>query len=115
MVPSTTAAAAGAAGSTRAQFVEAALGDDAAALDDADAIGEPLGDLEDVGGEDHRAAGGDARDQQVLHLPGDGGIEPGQRLVEDDELGVVHQRAGKRHLLPHALGEAFAALMRVRA
>ena len=55
-----------------------------------------------------------ASEQHVLHLPGRAGVEPGQRLVEDDEARVVHERAGERDLLPHAAREALAALMRVR-
>ncbi len=98
-----------------AQLVERALGDQPAAGDDADAVGHALGDFEDVRGHDDGAAGGDALAQHVLDLARGAGVEAGQRLVEDDELGVVHQRAGERHLLPHALGEAFAALVRVRA
>ena len=52
--------------------------------------------------------------QHGLDLARGAGIEPGERLVEDDEPRLVHQRAGERHLLAHALGEAFAALMRMR-
>ena len=96
------------------QFVERAFGDQAPAGDDADAVGHALGDFENMRGHDDGAAGGDALAQHVLDLARRAGIEPGQRLVEDDELGIVHQRAGERHLLPHALGKSLAALMRVR-
>ena len=97
-----------------AQFVERAFGDQPAAGDDADAVGHALGDFEDMRGHDDGAAGGDALAQHVLDRAGGAGVEAGQRLVEDDQLGIVHQRAGERHLLPHAAGKAFAALMRVR-
>ena len=53
-------------------------------------------------------------EQDVLHLPGRARVEPGQRLVEDDEAGVVHERARQRDLLLHAAREAFAALVRMR-
>ncbi len=56
----------------------------------------------------------DALAQHVLDLARGAGVEAGQRLVEDDQARVVHQRAGERHLLAHALGEALAALVRVR-
>ena len=56
----------------------------------------------------------DALAQHVLDLARGAGVEAGQRLVEDDQPRVVDQRAGERHLLPHALGEALAALVRVR-
>ena len=41
-------------------------------------------------------------------------IEPGQRFVEDDQAGIVDQRAGQRHLLAHALGKSLAALVEMR-
>ena len=47
--------------------------------------------------------------QKVLHLAGDGGVEPGQRLVEDQELRIVDQGARERRLLLHAARKAFAA------
>ena len=82
--------------------------------DDADAVGHALGDFENMRGHDDGAAGGDALAQDVLDQAGGAGIEPGERLIEDDELGIVHQRAGERHFLPHASGKSLAALMRVR-
>ena len=73
-------------------------------------VGDALGDFEDVRGQHDRRAGGDAGGQDVLDLPRRGGVEAGQRLVEHQQLGVVDQRPGERRLLPHALGEALAAL-----
>ena len=49
--------------------------------------------------------------QHVLDLARGAGVEPGQRLVENDHARVVHQRAGERHLLAHALGKPLAALI----
>ena len=98
----------------RPQFCQRALGDQPAGGDDADALGHALGDFEDVGGHDDRAARRDALEQHVLHLPRGAGIEAGQRLVQDDQLRIVHERAGERHLLAHALGKAFAAFVGVR-
>ena len=89
-------------------------GDQPAAGDHADAVGHALGDFEDMRGHDDGAAGRDALAQHVLDLPRRAGVEAGQRLVEDDQPRLVHQRAGERHLLPHALGEALAALVGVR-
>jgi hypothetical protein len=51
--------------------------------------------------------------QHGLDLPCGAGVEPGEGLVENDDLGLVHERAGEGHLLAHALGEALAALMGV--
>ena len=53
--------------------------------------------------------------QHGFDLPRGGGVEAGERLVEDDHARVVHQRAGERHLLAHPLGEALAALVGVAA
>ncbi len=97
-----------------AQRVERALGDQPAALDHADALGHALGHFQDMRGHDDGDAGPHALDQHVLRLPRGGGIEAGQRLVQDQQARLVHQRARQRHLLAHALGEALAALMRVR-
>ena len=98
----------------RTQLVERAFGDQPSARDDADAVGHALGDFEDVRGHDDGVAGRDPLAQHALDLPRRAGVEAGQRLVEDDDARPVHQRARKRHLLPHALGEALAALVRVR-
>src|SRR6266852_6703943 len=98
-----------------AQLLERALGDETAAGDDADAVGHALGDFEDMRGHDDGAAGAHALAQHGLDLARRAGVEPGQRLVEDDQPGLVHQRAGERHLLPHALGERLTAFMAVRA
>ena len=82
--------------------------------DDADAIGHALGDFENVRGHDDGAAGARALAQHRLDLARGAGVETGQRLVQNDHARVVNQRAGERHLLPHALGEALAALARMR-
>src|SRR5204863_8538861 len=68
----------------RAQLVEGAFGDQTPTRDDADAISHSLGAVEDVGGQDDRAACGNAFAQNALDLPRGPGIEAGQRLVEDD-------------------------------
>ena len=95
-----------------AQFGERALGDQPAVRDDADALGHPFGDFEDMRRHDRRCAPrAHAFQQHVLDLARGRGVEPGQRFIEDDQLRVVDQRAGQRHLLPHALGKALAALV----
>ena len=97
-----------------AQFGERAFGDEPAVIDDADAFGHAFGHFENVGGHDDGDALLDLFEQHLLDLPGGAGIEAGQRFVENDELGIVHERAGEGDLLQHALGEAAAALVRVR-
>ena len=97
------------------QLVERALGDQPAAGDDADAVGHALGDFQDMRGHDHGAAVRDALAQHRFDLTRGRGIEAGERLVEDDHARVVHQRAGERHLLAHALGESLATFVDVAA
>ena len=54
---------------------------------DGDAVGEELG-------------------QQLPELTARHRVDAGRRLVEQNQLGLVHQRAGERQLLLHAAGEA---------
>src|ERR1700722_3621974 len=75
-----------------AQLVERALRDQPPLRDHADAVGHALGDLEDMRGHDDGAARGDALAQHGLDLARRAGVEAGERLVEDDHLGVVPQR-----------------------
>jgi hypothetical protein len=97
-----------------AQLGERALGDQPAGGDDADPVGHPLGDLQNMRRHDHRAAGANAIAEQSLDVTRRQRIEAGQRLVEDNEPGIVHQRARQRHLLAHALGKSFAAFVQMR-
>jgi hypothetical protein len=91
------------------QGVQRALGQQAAAGDDADAVGHALGHFENVGGQDHRAAGVDALLQHVLDQARGGGVQARQRLVQDQQAGIVDQGPGQGHLLLHAAREALAA------
>ena len=97
-----------------AQFGQRAFGDQLAVIDDADALGHAFGHFEDVGGHDDGDTLAHLVEQHLLDLPGRAGVEAGQRLVEDDQFRIVDEGAGERDLLQHALGEAAAALMRVR-
>ena len=83
------------------QFLERAFGDDAAALNDADAVDQPFCDLHDVGRENDGAAGAGPLQQQVLHFAGDRRIEPGQRLIQDQQPRFMQQCAGQCGLLLH--------------
>ena len=82
--------------------------------DDADAVGHAFGDFENMRGHDHGAAGAHALAEQSLDVARRHGVEAGERLVEDDQPGIVHQRAGERDLLAHALGKSLAALVQMR-
>ena len=74
-----------------AELVRAPLGDDPAGGDDRDAVGEPLRLVHVVRGqEDALAQSLEVRD----HVPGlaaGRGVEPGRRLVEEEQLGVADQ------------------------
>ena len=52
--------------------------------------------------------------QQSLDVTRRQRVEAGERLVQDDQPGIVHQRAGQRHLLAHALGKSLAAFVQMR-
>ena len=74
------------------------------AVDDHDVVGEPLGLVEQVGGEHH----GDAVGAQLLdELPrGDArlGVHPGAGLVEEDQVGSSDEGAGQGEALLLAAG-----------
>ena len=92
-----------------AQLVQRAIGDQPSLGDDPDAIGHALGDLQDMGRHDHGAPGPHTLPQHFLDDARRTGVEAGERLVQDDESRVMHQRARQRHFLPHAPGQALAA------
>ena len=74
----------------RAQVVERAADHDGAAIDDGDAIGNLLDVGELMRREKHgHPLAADVRHERLQDLFGDGGIEPGRRLVEDQELGAA--------------------------
>ena len=97
-----------------AQFGERAFGDQPARGDDADPVGHPFGDFENMRRHDHGAAGADARLQQSLDVTRRQRVEAGEGFIEDDQAGVVDQRAGQRHLLAHAFRKSFAAFVQMR-
>ena len=79
----------------RLQLLRRPLGDDPAVVDDRQAVAQLVGLLEVLRGqEDGRALGVDA-----AHLVPDrqprGRVEPGRRLVEEQHLGRVDERAGE--------------------
>ena len=65
------------------------MGGDAAVVQDHDLVGEPVGLLEVLGGEDDRGAGGGQVADHVPHGLAGGRVEPGGRLVEEQ-----HARGG---------------------
>src|SRR5580698_5982151 len=93
-----------------AQLIERSLGDQPAVLDDADAVGEALGDLQYVRGQYDRRPLPDAGREQIFDLAGDRGVEAGQRLVKHQQPWLVNERARQRDFLFHAARKALAAL-----
>ena len=74
--------------------------------DEADAIGHVLHLGQDVRGEEDRAASpGDLRDELVERLLHER-VEPARRLVEHEQVGIVHERLDEADLLPVARARA---------
>src|SRR5579863_3622036 len=88
-----------------------ALGEDLAALDDRHSVGELLGLVEIVRREEHGLAEFLQRADRVPGGAPRGGVEPGRRLVEEDQLGVADQRQGQVEAAPLAAGQAARALV----
>ena len=97
-----------------AQVGERALVDDAAGVDDRDAIAQflHLGQL--VAGEQHRDPfAGEAADQQA-HVAHAGRVQAGRGLVEDQQPRAAQQRRGDAQALAHAVRVAADAVRRAR-
>ena len=86
---------------TVAHFAERAAGHHSAVDNHAHAVAQALDKAENVGAQDYRLAFG----AQFLKEIGDGArrehVESVGGLVEDDDVGVVHERDDNRHLLLH--------------
>src|SRR5690606_36925655 len=98
------------------EFVDRPGGDDLPRADDDDRVAEPLDEVELVAGEDDRGPGGGPVPQGGAHDVDGDRVETGERLVEDEHLGVVHERDGQLDALlvaqrevldvvPYPLGE----------
>ena len=87
-----------------AQFLERAVADDAAPVDDHDPVRGGLDLLEDVGGEDHGPAAGEPPDQ-LADLDDLVRVQAGSGFVEDDDLRVVYEGLGQGGALAVSLGK----------
>src|SRR5699024_9879769 len=65
-----------------------------AAVEEADLVGDPAGEAHLVGGHQHRHPLLAQTDQQVEHLPHQLRVQRGGHLVQQQQLGCVHQRPG---------------------
>src|SRR5215471_15519849 len=80
------------------QLDECARGDEAALVDDRDAVAEVLGDLEHVGREQYRPTAVAQTDQQILDRAGAARVERVGRFVEQQHGWLVQQNAGQPEL-----------------
>ncbi len=88
----------------RLQLVGRAAGDRGAVVDHHDVVGQPVGLLEVLRGQQQ---GRSARHQVADHVPhllAGADVEAGGRLVEDQHRGRGHQRTGQVEPAPHAAG-----------
>ena len=87
----------------RAQLVHRAAGDQAASVDDRHRFADVLDELELMRGEQHRHAARRLLAQHACQQIADDRIEPGERLVEHEQVRPVHERGGELHALLIAL------------
>ena len=95
----------------RLDLVERAVEDLAAPEDHEDPVAQPLGDRHVVRREDDGRPGLPQVEHRVLEDLGIDRVEPGERLVEDQELGAVEHRRDELDLLGHPLGEGLDLLV----
>ena len=81
------------------QVLDGALGDHAAAREHHELVAEPLDQVELVGGEQDGHATGGVLAQQVDHRGHGHRVEPGERLVEHEQLGTTDHGGGDLHAL----------------
>src|SRR5690606_40402812 len=82
------------------QAAGVAAGDDLAPVDDDDVVGQAVGLLEVLRGEQQRRAPADQRVQHLPQLVAGPGVEAGRRLVEEQHLRAGDQR--RRQVEPAA-------------
>ncbi len=96
-----------------AQFFERAEGDEFAVMDDADAVGQFFGDVEQVRAHEHSCAALAALLDLALHGAGVDGVQANHRLIDDEDLRIMQQRASDGEALARAVAEILNALPRV--
>ena len=80
-------------------------GDFSALLNDQHEIAELLDEMQKMRAEDDRCAVVRSTGDRLFHAPDAEGIEAGQRLVEDQNVGRVYESAGDHQFLFHPAGE----------
>ena len=87
------------------QLVGGALRDLAAAVDDGDPVGQLVGLVEVLGGQQDRRPLRDQLADGLPHLTAGAGVETGGRLVQEDQWRTRDQRCGEVEPPAHAAGE----------
>ncbi len=77
------------------QLVPSSLGDHVAPVDDGDAVGELVGFIEVLGGQQHGRSGVDEVPDQTPKVDAALRVNPGGGLVEEEDLGPADQRGGQ--------------------
>src|SRR5713101_3310771 len=108
LVPELQAVERGVASALAQQFIVPAEFDHAAVLDDEDAIGIHDG-MQPMRDHDSRSSATEMLDG-ALHLPLGFGIERSGGLVQEDDRGILEQRARNRDALALAAGELGSVL-----
>jgi hypothetical protein len=78
--------------------------DHPATVDDGDLVGQGVGLLEVLGGQQHRGTVGDQAPDHIPHVFALGRVQPGRRLVQEDHPGAAHQAGREIEPPPHATG-----------
>ena len=89
----------------RHHLVQRARGDQASLSQNGDSTAQRLGVAQYVGAEKHRTAAIAEPQDEAANFAAAEGIEAGHRLVENHELGIVHERLCDSHALQHPFRE----------
>ena len=93
------------------QLVGRAVGDGAAVVEHDDVVGQPVGLLEVLRGEDDRGAVADELAQHLPQVAAAARVEPGGRLVEEQHLGRGDEAGGQVEPAAHAAREGLHQLV----
>src|ERR1700730_534803 len=87
-----------------ANFAGCAAGDDSSFSQDDQVRADFFHDFEDVRAEKNGFAAGAQRLHEILNDERGGDVETGKRLIQDEEIGIVHESSDEKNALTHALG-----------